>query len=78
VLVDATLVRMVLVPAFMHVLGQWGWWAPKSLGWAHKRFGFSETADVPSTGRHRREDVDQPASMGHRPQHAVATAGDNG
>ena len=29
VLVDATLVRMVLVPAFMHVMGQWNWWAPR-------------------------------------------------
>ena len=27
VVVDATLVRMVLVPAFMHVLGRWNWWA---------------------------------------------------
>src|SRR6185312_12793510 len=26
VLADATLVRMVLVPAFMHVMGQWNWW----------------------------------------------------
>ena len=31
VLVDATLVRMVLVPAFMHVLGRWNWWAPAPL-----------------------------------------------
>jgi putative drug exporter of the RND superfamily len=31
VLVDATLVRMVLVPAFMHVMGQWNWWAPRWL-----------------------------------------------
>jgi RND superfamily putative drug exporter len=30
ILVDATLVRMVLVPAFMHVMGQWNWWAPRS------------------------------------------------
>ena len=29
VLADATLVRMVLVPTFMHVMGQWNWWAPK-------------------------------------------------
>jgi putative drug exporter of the RND superfamily len=29
VLADATLVRMVLVPAFMRVLGRWNWWAPK-------------------------------------------------
>ena len=28
VLVDATLVLMVLVPAFMHLMGQWNWWAP--------------------------------------------------
>jgi RND superfamily putative drug exporter len=29
VLVDATLVRMVLVPAFIHLLGRWTWWAPQ-------------------------------------------------
>ncbi|GAB1814606.1 MMPL family transporter [Mycobacterium sp. MUNTM1] len=29
VLVDATLVRMVLVPAFIHLLGRWTWWAPR-------------------------------------------------
>ena len=29
VLVDATLVRMVLLPAFMHLLGRWNWWAPQ-------------------------------------------------
>lgn len=37
VLVDAILVRTVLVPAFMHVMGRWNWWAPESLGWLHKR-----------------------------------------
>jgi len=42
VLVDATLVRMVLVPAFMHVMGRWNWWAPKPLVWLHKRLGISE------------------------------------
>jgi RND superfamily putative drug exporter len=29
VLVDATVVRMLLVPAFMHVMGRFNWWAPK-------------------------------------------------
>ena len=43
VLVDATLVRMVLVPAFMHVLGGWNWWAPKPLVWLHQRIGISES-----------------------------------
>jgi RND superfamily putative drug exporter len=26
VLVDATVVRLVIVPAFMHVAGRWNWW----------------------------------------------------
>jgi RND superfamily putative drug exporter len=43
VLVDATLVRMVLVPAFMHVLGRWNWWAPKPLVWLHEKIGISES-----------------------------------
>jgi RND superfamily putative drug exporter len=30
VLVDATIVRMVLVPAVMQLLGRWNWWLP---GW---------------------------------------------
>ena len=42
VLVDATLVRMALVPAFMRVMGRWNWWAPKPLVRLHERIGFSE------------------------------------
>src|SRR5580693_4031198 len=42
VVVDATLVRMVLLPAFMPVLGTWCWWAPKWLARLHARFGISE------------------------------------
>ncbi len=44
VLTDATLVRMVLVPVFMHVLGRWSWWAPKPLAWLHGRFGIREAS----------------------------------
>jgi RND superfamily putative drug exporter len=42
VLVDATLVRMLLVPAFMRVLGRANWWAPKPLARLHDRLGISE------------------------------------
>ncbi len=42
VLVDATLVRMVLVPAFMRVMGQWNWWAPRWLVSVHRRLGLSD------------------------------------
>ena len=31
VLVDATVVRMLLVPATMRLLGRWNWWAPARL-----------------------------------------------
>jgi RND superfamily putative drug exporter len=43
VLVDATLVRMLLVPAVMHVLGRANWWAPGWLARLHDRVGFSES-----------------------------------
>jgi len=42
ILADATLVRMVLVPAFMHVMGQWNWWAPAWLVRVHNRVGLRE------------------------------------
>ena len=57
VLVDATLVRMALVPAFMHLFGRWNWWAPKPLVRLHDRIGISESPDylVQTPGKHRRE-----------------------
>jgi len=53
VLVDATLVRMVLLPAFMHVLGRLNWWAPARLTRLYQRIGISESDDLselPSPG----------------------------
>jgi RND superfamily putative drug exporter len=44
VLVDATLVRTLLVPAFMHVLGRANWWAPKPMARLHSRFGINEAS----------------------------------
>lgn len=43
ILVDATLIRVVLVPAFMQVMGKWNWWAPGPLVRIHDRLGISET-----------------------------------
>ena len=42
VLLDATLVRMLLVPATMALLGDWNWWAPARLRTWHARFGITE------------------------------------
>lgn len=56
VLVDATLVRMLLVPAFMHLMGQWNWWAPAPLARLHERIGISESGlDDAESGDARRE-----------------------
>ncbi len=42
VVLDATLVRMLLVPATMTLLGRWNWWAPAPLARWHARHGISE------------------------------------
>ncbi|MDQ3758665.1 MAG: MMPL family transporter, partial [Actinomycetota bacterium] len=42
VLIDATIVRALLVPSLMEMLGRWNWWAPAPLRRLHGRFGLSE------------------------------------
>ena len=42
VFVDATIVRCLLVPATMTLLGRWNWWAPAWLKRLHERIGLRE------------------------------------
>jgi RND superfamily putative drug exporter len=42
ILLDATLIRGVLVPAFMRLAGDWNWWAPRPLHRLHGRIGLRE------------------------------------
>ncbi|MDT5011961.1 MAG: putative drug exporter of the superfamily, partial [Mycobacterium sp.] len=42
VLMDASLVRMLLVPSFMHLLGRANWWAPRRIAAWHARFGLTD------------------------------------
>ncbi len=50
VLVDATIIRALLVPATMRLMGDWNWWAPKPLARLHRRLGLSEnTIDAPDS-----------------------------
>jgi len=42
VMIDATIVRALLVPSLMRLFGEWNWWAPKPLRRIYLRFGFSE------------------------------------
>ena len=44
VVVDATLIRALLVPAFMRLAGQANWWAPAPLRRLHRRVGLREAA----------------------------------
>jgi uncharacterized membrane protein YdfJ with MMPL/SSD domain len=42
VLIDATIVRAMLVPSLMALLGKWNWWAPPPLRRLHQRIGLSD------------------------------------
>jgi RND superfamily putative drug exporter len=42
VLIDASIVRALLVPSLMELLGKWNWWAPAPLRRLYARFGISE------------------------------------
>ncbi len=47
VLMDATLIRGTLVPAFMRLAGRANWWAPAPLRRLHERFGISDAESPP-------------------------------
>ncbi|MET0839980.1 MAG: MMPL family transporter [Marmoricola sp.] len=47
-LVDATIVRMLLVPATMKLLGTWNWWAPEGMRRWWERYGLRETDATPA------------------------------
>ena len=49
VLVDATIVRALLVPATMRLLGRANWWLPQPLRRVHNRFGLREYGDTPTS-----------------------------
>jgi RND superfamily putative drug exporter len=46
ILMDATLVRGTLVPAFMRLAGRANWWAPRWLQKIHERFGLHEVSEL--------------------------------
>jgi putative drug exporter of the RND superfamily len=56
VLIDATIVRVLLVPATMRLLGKWNWWAPGPLKHLADRIGFDHIEDLPD------EELTEPAA----------------
>ena len=80
VLVDATLVRMVLVPAFMHVLGRRNWWAPAPLVRLHKLLGLNDghSVAIPEQGldaspTHQQFNAELTNGLGDEPNYATTT-----
>ena len=47
IVVDAALVRTLLVPATMRLLGRWNWWAPRPLLNLHRRIGLDRPTTPP-------------------------------
>jgi uncharacterized membrane protein YdfJ with MMPL/SSD domain len=48
VLIDASIIRALLVPSLMELLGKWNWWAPAPLRRLHERWGISEAEQSPA------------------------------
>ncbi|MEA2578594.1 MAG: putative drug exporter of the superfamily [Chloroflexota bacterium] len=66
VFVDATIIRVLLVPATMRLMGRWNWWAPGPLGRLADRLGFSHVED---------EDSEAPEPVAGEPGASVGPAG---
>jgi len=48
VIVDATIVRMLLVPASLRLMGRFNWWAPKPLLAIYERLNLGEASSQPT------------------------------
>jgi uncharacterized membrane protein YdfJ with MMPL/SSD domain len=46
VLIDATIVRALLVPSLMRLFGRWNWWAPAPLRRLQRRYGLRDSEPV--------------------------------
>jgi RND superfamily putative drug exporter len=46
VLIDASIIRALLVPSLMELLGKWNWWAPRPLRRLHDRWGIGEAGVI--------------------------------
>jgi uncharacterized membrane protein YdfJ with MMPL/SSD domain len=44
VLIDASIIRALLVPSLMELLGKWNWWAPAPLRRLYARYGITESS----------------------------------
>jgi RND superfamily putative drug exporter len=74
VLVDAFVVRSLLVPSLMAMMGKWNWWSPMWLRRVHDRIGLSE-GDATGAPHHDQDRGDQGRDDEDRPAPAAELAG---
>ncbi|MBE3000042.1 MMPL family transporter [Nocardiopsis sp. HNM0947] len=75
IVLDATLVRMLLVPATMRLMGSANWWLPRPLRAVHARIGFGEEepSHTPVVSPHPAADAHTPRTTeGTNPWHPLA------
>jgi RND superfamily putative drug exporter len=72
ILIDATVIRALLVPASIKLIWVWNWWAPRPLGRFRERFGLrAEGSTGPDRGGLGRRM--NPAWSGHATDEAAGT-----
>ncbi len=64
VIIDATIVRALLVPSLMALLGHRNWWAPAPLRRLHNRFGLNEIQATTQGENHDEPTAATPAELG--------------
>ena len=77
VLIDATIVRAVLLPATMKLLGDWNWYLPTWLEWLPRLEHHGETAAGPGARRRltcRADRFEQPQTNSHIRRHRIRAA----
>ncbi|CUU58146.1 hypothetical protein Ga0074812_11755 [Parafrankia irregularis] len=77
IVVDATIVRALLVPATMRLLGNTNWWAPAPLRRFHARHGLHETPEAPEAPNGPYPSPDPPDPPDPRPAPTTGTQSDS-
>jgi uncharacterized membrane protein YdfJ with MMPL/SSD domain len=76
ILVDATLVRMLLMPSVMSLMGPLNWWAPRPLRRLHRHIGLIDEVVLPrQVDAHGGDDVHAGADLGRGGARAPAKTG---
>ena len=65
VFIDATLIRSVLLPATMTLLGDWNWWLPRWLNWLPRVTIEGESGEPEELGAGDRSSADDTSQVAH-------------